>query len=193
MCGIGGYVDPHGVLNGPAVLTSLGRALAHRGPDGEGFLVRQPFGLAHRRLAIIDLSDAAAQPMTVGPIVVVFNGEIYNYRELRDELREHGQSFDGCSDTEVLARAYLCWGERFVERLRGMWALAILDTRSESLLCSRDPFGIKPFYYSGIGKLLVFSNTLTRSIDLLSVIEKRKYILGFVTEQRGCMLFQIGT
>ena len=86
MCGIGGYVDPRGVLDGPGVLTTLAHALAHRGPDSEGFLVRRPFGLAHRRLAIIDPSDRGAQPMTVGPIVVVFNGAIYNYRELRAEL-----------------------------------------------------------------------------------------------------------
>lgn len=158
MCGIGGYVDPRGVLEGRGVLRSLARALTHRGPDSEGFLVRRPFGLAHRRLAIIDPSDAGAQPMTVGPIVVVFNGAIYNYRELRDELSEQGQSFDGCSDTEVLARAYLCWGERFVERLRGMWAFAILDARSDSLLCSRDPFGIKPFYYAWYEGAFLFAS-----------------------------------
>ncbi len=147
MCGIGGYVDPRGVLDGPRVLSAFAAALAHRGPDGEGFFSEGPFGLAHRRLAIIDLSEEAAQPMRVGPIVVVYNGEIYNYRELREELRAAGQPFKGLSDTEVLARAYLQWGERFARRLRGMWALAIFDTRSQSLVCSRDPFGIKPFYY----------------------------------------------
>src|SRR6516225_6869641 len=158
MCGIGGYVDPQVALDGPEVLRVFAAALAHRGPDGEGFFTHGPFGLAHRRLAIIDLSDGAAQPMRVGPLVVVFNGEIYNYRELRETLRGMGHVFDGASDTEVLARTYPQWGEGFAERLRGMWAFAILDMRSQSLLCSRDPFGIKPFYYVRLHDAFVFAS-----------------------------------
>jgi asparagine synthase (glutamine-hydrolysing) len=158
MCGIGGYVDPSGALEQASVLRTIASALVHRGPDGEGFFTHGPFGLAHRRLAIIDLSEGGAQPMHVGPIAVVFNGEIYNYRELREELRAAGQTFSGSSDTEVLARAYLQWGEQFVKRLRGMWAFAIADMRTETLLCSRDPFGIKPFYYARHGGGLVFAS-----------------------------------
>ena len=158
MCGIGGYVDPRGVLEGQQVLRTFAAALAHRGPDGEGFFTSGPFGLAHRRLSIIDLSEGAAQPMRVGPLVVVFNGEIYNYRELRQTLRGMGHVFNGASDTEVLGRTYLQWGEGFAERLRGMWAFAILDTRSQSLLCSRDPFGIKPFYYVRSGDAFLFAS-----------------------------------
>jgi asparagine synthase (glutamine-hydrolysing) len=148
MCGIGGYVDPRGTLDGRRTLQTMADALAHRGPDGEGFVTDEPFGLVHRRLAIIDLSDTGAQPMTVGPVTVVLNGEIYNYRELRAELCRDGHAFRGASDTEVLARAYLHWGERCVEHLRGMWAFALLDQRSQTLICSRDPFGIKPLYYA---------------------------------------------
>jgi asparagine synthase (glutamine-hydrolysing) len=148
MCGIGGYLDPRGALDGTQVLATLAAALAHRGPDGEGFLREGAIGLAHRRLAIIDLSDGGAQPMRVGPIVVVFNGEIYNYRELRTELQLQGATFAGASDTEVLAQAYLHWGVSCVDRLRGMWAFAIADLRTKELLCARDPFGIKPFYYT---------------------------------------------
>lgn len=148
MCGIGGYVDPGGVLDGGTLLATLATALAHRGPDGEGFFTDGPFGLAHRRLAIIELSDAGAQPMHVGPLVVVYNGEIYNYRELREELRRAGHDFSSSSDTEVLARAYLHWGEQCTRRLRGMWAFAIFDSRKRTLVCARDPFGIKPFYYA---------------------------------------------
>jgi len=148
MCGIGGYVDPRGALDGASVLRTLAAALAHRGPDGEGFFTATPFGLAHRRLAIIELSEAGAQPMHVGPVVVIYNGEIYNYRELREELRRAGHEFRGSSDTEVLAHAYLRWGVHCAQRLRGMWAFAIFDTRSRSLVCSRDPFGIKPFYFT---------------------------------------------
>ena len=158
MCGIGGYVDVHGTLDGRAVLTNIAAALVHRGPDGEGSYTHGPFGLTHRRLAIIDLSDTGAQPMCVGPIVVVFNGEIYNYRELREELCRQGEVFYGTSDTEVLARGYLHWGADLVDRLRGMWAFAILDLRSQSLLCSRDPFGIKPFYYAWHQGAFIFAS-----------------------------------
>jgi asparagine synthase (glutamine-hydrolysing) len=158
MCGIGGYVDPRGALNGPQVLIRLAAALVHRGPDGEGFFSDGPFGLAHRRLAIIDLSEGGAQPMRVGPITVVLNGEIYNYRELREELRREGQAFVSASDTEVLARAYLEWGERCLPRLRGMWAFAIHDARARTLVCSRDPFGIKPFYYASHQGAFLFAS-----------------------------------
>ena len=158
MCGIGGYVDPRGTLDGRQVLDTLAAALAHRGPDGQGFFSEGAFGLAHRRLAIIDLAETGAQPMHVGPVVVVYNGEIYNYRELREELRSAGQVFTGPSDTEVLARAYLQWGADFTARLRGMWAFALYDSRCRSLLCSRDPFGIKPFYFTRLRGAFLFAS-----------------------------------
>ena len=158
MCGIGGFVDPHGVLQGERTLAAIATTLAHRGPDGQGLHLDGPFGLAHRRLAIIDLTETGAQPMVVGPVTVVFNGEIYNYRELRTELRAMGHCFVGASDTEVLARAYLEWGERCVERFRGMWAFALLDQRSRSLVCARDPYGIKPLYYSCHHGAFVFAS-----------------------------------
>jgi len=158
MCGIGGYVDPQGTLDGDRVLATLAAALRHRGPDGEGFFTAGPIGLAHRRLAIIHLSESGSQPMSVGPITVVFNGEIYNYRELREELRAAGHTFNGSSDTEVLARAYLQWNQEFVQRLRGMWAFAIADARTHTLLCARDPYGIKPFYYASHRGAFLFAS-----------------------------------
>jgi len=158
MCGIGGYVASRGTLDGERFLRILGSALAHRGPDGEGVFAAGAFGLVHRRLAIIDLSEGGAQPMTVGPVTVVFNGEIYNYKELREELRDAGLRFVGVSDTEVLARAYLHWGEQCVQRFRGMWAFAIFDSRSRTLLCARDPFGIKPLYYAWHEGAFVFAS-----------------------------------
>jgi asparagine synthase (glutamine-hydrolysing) len=109
-------------------------------------------------LAIIDLSPTGAQPYLVEHIAVVFNGEIYNYRELREELRSAGHLFTGESDTEVLARAYLHWGAGCVERLRGMWAFAIADRTAGTLLCARDPFGIKPFYYATHGGAYMFAS-----------------------------------
>ena len=148
MCGIAGYLNLAAPGADRGTLERCARALAHRGPDGEGYFQEGQIGLAHRRLAIIDLSPTGAQPMLVGPLAVVYNGEIYNYRELREELRAAGHAFVSESDTEVLARAYLHWGAGFIDRLRGMWAFAIADRNSGTLLCSRDPFGIKPFYFA---------------------------------------------
>jgi asparagine synthase (glutamine-hydrolysing) len=158
MCGIAGYLN----LGPPGAdrdtLARCARALAHRGPDGEGYFQEGRIGLAHRRLAIIDLSLGGAQPMLVGHVAITYNGEIYNYRELREELRGAGYAFVSESDTEVLARAYLHWGPRFIDRLRGMWAFAIADRRSGTLLCSRDPFGIKPFYFARHGGAYLFAS-----------------------------------
>ncbi len=158
MCGIGGYVDSQGLLDGGRVLGALAAALSHRGPDGEGFFRQGNIGFVHRRLAIIDLSEGGAQPMTIGAVTVVFNGEIYNYRELRDELRVAGETFVTSSDTEVLVRAYLHWGLSFTERLRGMWAFALADGRSQTLLCARDPFGIKPLYFASYQGAFLFAS-----------------------------------
>jgi asparagine synthase (glutamine-hydrolysing) len=148
MCGIAGYC---GAGSGER-LALANRRLAHRGPDGEGiWLDRQHnVGLAHRRLAIIDLSAAAAQPMASadGAVVVTFNGEIYNYRELRAELAALGRSFRSHSDTEVLLELYLQYGEAALARLNGIFAFALWDTRSQSLLVARDALGVKPLYYT---------------------------------------------
>src|SRR3569832_187104 len=127
-------------------------ALALRGPDGDGewFSADRRVALGHRRLAIIDLSPAGAQPMTTadGRFVIVFNGEIYNYRELRRELEAQGAVFRTHSDTEVLLHLYAREGEAMLRKLRGMFAFALWDTRECTLLLARDPFGIKPLYWS---------------------------------------------
>ena len=148
MCGIAGYLN---IAEPGADRTTLARfaaALVHRGPDGEGVFTDGPVGLVHRRLAIIDLSPTGAQPLTVDRYTVVLNGEIYNYRELRDELRRAGEVFCGESDTEVLVRGFRVWGPGVVHRLRGMWAFAIAERGTGRLIVGRDPFGIKPFYYA---------------------------------------------
>ncbi|MDD8026478.1 MAG: asparagine synthase (glutamine-hydrolyzing) [Acidobacteriota bacterium] len=129
----------------PSVLASMAEALAHRGPDGSGILIEGAAGLAHKRLAVIDLAGGA-QPMTVGPVTVVHNGEIFNYRELRRELEGRGIIFRTNSDTEVLARAYLAWGEDCVLRFNGMFAFVVFDRRNGRVFAARDPFGIKPLY-----------------------------------------------
>jgi asparagine synthase (glutamine-hydrolysing) len=134
---------------GPAPVEVVARmvaALAHRGPDGEGVTALGPLALGHRRLSILDLSERAAQPMTRGPLTVIHNGELYDYRERRDELRGHGARFTTDGDTEVLLEAYARWGTGCFERLRGMWAVALWDASNRRLVLSRDRFGIKPMY-----------------------------------------------
>src|SRR5437868_420510 len=145
MCGIAGYVD---LKRSPdeEMLLSIEQALAHRGPD-EGKVWRDgPCGLVHRRLRIIDLSAAAAQPMSNedGQIWVVFNGEIYNFHPLRDELCALGHQFKSRSDTEVLVHGYEAWGLDLFKRLRGMFAIAIWNRRTEELVLARDRIGKKP-------------------------------------------------
>lgn len=123
--------------------------LARRGPDHEGRYIKGPVSLGHRRLSVIDLSDASNQPWVDEALglALVFNGAIYNYRELRAELVRDGVTFVSDGDTEVILKAYAHWGEAFVSRLHGMFALAIWDSRRQQLLAARDRFGIKPFYY----------------------------------------------
>ena len=139
-------------------LVAAGEAMRTRGPDGHGHWIAGDgrVGMAHRRLAIIDLSDAAAQPMVAedGRCRIVYNGEIYNFRALREELEAKGCVFTTQSDTEVLLHLYRAEGEAMVNRLRGMYAFAIWDEERRGMFCARDPFGIKPLYYADDGNTL---------------------------------------
>jgi asparagine synthase (glutamine-hydrolysing) len=179
VCGIFGLINKIGPADADLVgrLTDL---VAHRGPDGRGVRVSGNVGLGHRRLAIIDLSEDGAQPMrdTRHPIWITYNGEIYNYLELRAELEALGFVFETASDTEVLLAAYVCWGEKCLERFNGMWSFAIHDERDNTLFCARDRFGVKPFYYvdtptefafsSEIRQLLPFIERATAEDDLVN-------------------------
>jgi asparagine synthase (glutamine-hydrolysing) len=135
--------------------------IAHRGPDGEGFYVDDFAALGHRRLAIIDVASGQ-QPMGIcdGRVQIVFNGEIYNFLDVRGELEAKGHVFRTHSDTEVILFSYLEWGERCVERLQGMFAFAIWDTRSKSLFLARDRVGKKPLYYCHVGSVVAFGSEL---------------------------------
>ena len=164
MCGIAGafaYGRGGSRIDRASVLRSCCR-MQCRGPDGEGFWSRadERVMLGHRRLAIIDVSCRGAQPMTSddGRLTVVFNGEIYNYRELRRELEQRGRRFHSTSDTEVLLHLYAEHGEAMLERLRGMFALAIWDETRSGLLIARDCFGIKPLYLANDGKIFRFAS-----------------------------------
>jgi asparagine synthase (glutamine-hydrolysing) len=174
MCGIAGIasIDGTPVPRIDAALSVLDRLIAHRGPDGHGrWSCRSGrIGLAHRRLAIIDLSAAAQQPMLApGPTVISYNGEIYNYLELRATLAP-AWDFRSLSDTECVLAAYDRYGVDCLDHLRGMFAFAIWDDRRKRLLCARDRFGIKPFYYAIIGNLFVFASEAKALLPFLPEI-----------------------
>lgn len=172
MCGIAGAVSlsAHRVPGLDRALAVMNRLIAHRGPDGEGFwrAAGDRCGLAHRRLAIVDLSASGRQPMT-GPngTVISFNGEIYNYPELRDELLPHWD-FRSTSDTETILAAYARWGADCLSHLRGMFAFALWD--GNRLLAARDRFGIKPFYYTVVDGALYFASEMKALLPLLPEI-----------------------
>lgn len=149
MCGIAGIFNTDGAPVSIAVLRRMTDAIAHRGPDGEGFWTGSFVGLGHRRLSIVDLSPLGHQPMQTpdGQVVLAYNGEIYNFQELRVELESRGHAFRSRSDTEVLLHAWAEWGEDCVERLNGMFAFAVWDARASRLFLARDRYGIKPMYW----------------------------------------------
>ena len=160
MCGIAGYLG----YFAPELLFGMAAKIAHRGPDGEGFWsdAAARVGLAHRRLAIIDPSAAAAQPMAgcEGRYQIVFNGEIYNFRELGETLRRYGYAFNPNSDTAVLAPLYDLYGVEMLDRLNGIFAFALWDRETSELLLARDAFGVKPLYYSTAPRGLTFASEL---------------------------------
>ncbi len=144
------------------LVRAMSESLAHRGPDGEGFHIDGRVGLAHRRLSIIDLSEEGAQPMANedGSLRLIFNGEIYNYLELRDELVALGHRFRSVTDTEVILHAYEEWGRDCLQRFNGMWAFALFDARREELFCARDRIGVKPFYYTVADGSFLFASEI---------------------------------
>lgn len=163
MCGIAGIIQTDPGLFSKEHLKKMTDTLAHRGPDGEGLWqsTNEKALLGHRRLAIIDLSDAAAQPMNyLNRYIIIHNGEIYNYIELREELQKNGYSFRSSSDTEVIAAAYDHYSDECVEYFDGMFSFAIWDDKEQELFAARDRFGEKPFYYSFNDRELVFASEM---------------------------------
>ncbi len=165
MCGIAGAFLPDDGISLEGQLRAMSAAQSHRGPDGEGLwrLPSQPLGFAHRRLSIIDLSDAGRQPMASasGRLVACFNGEIYNYQELQGELRSLGHAFRGHSDTEVLLAAIEQWGlEPAVQRFIGMFAFSLWDAAENAVFLVRDRVGVKPLYFMQQGRSFAFASEL---------------------------------
>ncbi len=166
MCGIAGIVRQDGAPVEPMLLKRMTDMLAHRGPDGDGFFLDGPVGLGHRRLAIIDLATGA-QPMASpdGSLWITYNGEVYNFRELREDLSALGYTFSTSSDTEVVLVAYQEWGVACLSRLRGMFAFAIWDARHRTVFLARDRVGIKPLVYSWDGRCLRFASELKALLE----------------------------
>jgi asparagine synthase (glutamine-hydrolysing) len=182
MCGINGFVSLNNSINInnqdeiKSKIRKMNDLIAHRGPDSEGIYIKNPVCFGFRRLSIIDLTDDANQPMLDddGNILIVFNGEIYNYVEIRQDLIAKGHKFRTKSDTEVIIASYLEYGVRCVEKFNGMWAFAIYDFRKNILFCSRDRFGVKPFYYSIDNESLIFSSEL-KSLHKICDLKKANH------------------
>ncbi len=177
MCGIAGYFSPEGRFK-KQDLETITTALAHRGPDAAGYFIENAVGLGHRRLSIIDLSESANQPFFSrnNRYALIFNGEIYNYKEIEAELKLRDPNFQPktTSDTEIVTEAFAVWGIDFVHKLNGMFTIAVYDRDEKSLLLFRDRMGIKPVYYHYDGKNFAFASEikaltkigLDKSLDL---------------------------
>lgn len=162
MCGITGILNHSGIAADEALCRRMTATLVHRGPDGEGTYVDGPVALGHRRLAILDLSKHGRQPMTStdGRLVLSYNGEVYNYKELRAELQKEGYVFKGSSDTEVVLNALHKWGAAAIKRFNGMFALAAWFSGEQRLLLARDRYGVKPLYYMQANGTFLFGSEI---------------------------------
>ena len=194
MCGIAGIFDAQGNRDiNPKILENMNQVQVHRGPDDGGYFIRQGIGLAHRRLSIIDISTGQ-QPLFSQDksVVIVFNGEIYNFPDIREILIQKGYKFQTHSDTEVIVCAWQEWGEQCVKKLRGMFAFAIWDIKKQSLFISRDRMGIKPLYYTWLAngqfifgselKVLMAHPDFKKELDFYATEEY--FALGYVPEPR---------
>ncbi len=182
MCGIVAIFNRNGEPVSPVLLRTMTDATKHRGPDSEGFYIDSFIGLGHRRLSIIDLSRSGHQPMMTEDkqLVIAYNGEIYNFQELRTELQNLGHAFQSKSDTEVLLKSYAQWGSECLWRLNGMFAFAIWDKTRQELFLARDRYGIKPLYYVAVGSAWVIASeqkaiikhpSVKRELDLEALVE----------------------
>jgi len=160
MCGIFGMIVSKGKQPDPYLVEKCTDRLIHRGPDDHGYFYKDQVALASRRLAVLDLSSSGHQPMTYRNNTMVYNGEIYNYLELKRILISKGYVFETGTDTEVVLAAYHFWGKACVDHFNGMWAFVIYDQATNTLFCSRDRFGIKPFYYTMIGSDFCFASEI---------------------------------
>lgn len=162
MCGIVGIYNLKNKSIKKSDIVKMTDILKHRGPDGQGFYIKKNIGLGHRRLAIIDLSARAAQPMENedGSFVITYNGEIYNYLDLKKKLIKLGHVFRSNSDTEVLLHLFEEYGEKCLEKIKGVYAFAIWDEKNKKLFLARDKFGTKPLYYTFTKNKFIFASEI---------------------------------
>ena len=169
MCGIAGIVSNKKKDNLENMINGMLETIVHRGPDGSGKkFFDDKVALGHRRLAIIDLSEKGLQPMEWNKRYwITFNGEIYNYKELREQLiKEKNFSFESETDTEVILAAFAAWGEKCVNYFNGMWSFVIFDRNNQKMFCSRDRYGVKPFYYSMVDDYFVFGSEIKEILKI---------------------------
>lgn len=166
MCGISGIVNKNQDKVQKYEIQKINDLISHRGPDDEGFYFEKNFAFGHRRLSILDLSSDGHQPMHyLDKYTITYNGEVYNYLEIKEELIKYGYSFHSKTDTEVILASYDKWGEDCVHRFNGMWAFCIYDKEKEILFCSRDRFGVKPFYYTEIDNKFIFGSEIKQLLE----------------------------
>jgi asparagine synthase (glutamine-hydrolysing) len=191
MCGIAGFN-----WVSQSSIEMMNESLHHRGPDDRGVYIDDAVSLGHTRLSIIDISQRGHQPMIFENLVIVYNGEIYNFKEIREELVAKGYQFSSHTDTEVLLHSYRCWGPQCVNKFNGMWAFCIYDKKENTFFLSRDRFGVKPLYYYFDGGKFIFASELkailhhniTTTIDTnaLNFFFYQKYIGGNLTIFKNC-------
>lgn len=178
MCGISGIINKNYLKVEPNKIQKINDLISHRGPDDEGFYLEKNFAFGHRRLAILDLSSDGHQPMGyLDKYIITYNGEVYNYLEIKDELMKEGYHFTSHTDTEVILASYDRWGEQCVNRFNGMWAFAIYDKVREIIFCSRDRFGVKPFYYTEVDDKFVFGSEIKQLLEFYPKRVANKKIL----------------
>ncbi len=166
MCGVSGIINRYDKEVNREEIKDINDLIAHRGPDDEGFYFEKNFAFGHRRLSILDLSSDGHQPMHyLDKYTITYNGEVYNYLEIKEELLEFGYKFNSNTDTEVILASYDKWGEACANKFNGMWAFAIYDKEKNIIFCSRDRFGIKPFYYTEINNKFVFGSEIKQLLD----------------------------
>jgi asparagine synthase (glutamine-hydrolysing) len=178
MCGISGIISKKGESIEPLLIKKLNDLISHRGPDSSGYFSYNNIAFGHQRLSIIDLSEDGNQPMSYNDnYVITYNGEIYNYMELRETLVGQGYTFLSMSDTEVILTAYDHWGKECVTHFNGMWAFALLDKRNDEIFISRDRFGVKPVYYYEDDYYFAFGSEIKQLLPLLPSITANEPVL----------------
>ena len=179
MCGISGIINKSQKEVNKYDIKNINNLISHRGPDDEGFFYENNFAFGHRRLSILDLSSDGHQPMHYldKKYTVTYNGEVYNYIEIRKELEEYNYSFNSNTDTEVILASYDKWGEDCVNKFNGMWAFAIYDKKKDIIFCSRDRFGIKPFYYTEVDNKFIFGSEIKQLLEFYPNRYVNKHIL----------------